>query len=112
MMARTLDLPRLFLTSFRALRTASCIPDQVLSLRRVRVCATVATDRECEAGMRYHPTGLLAALWLIGAAVPAAYAAETEDAFTPLTAVPFNPVTTPVPGTDGKWHFVYELQLA
>jgi hypothetical protein len=38
--------------------------------------------------------------------------AQGKDVFTPLTAVPFTPTTTPVPGTDGRWHFVYELQLA
>lgn len=55
-----------------------------------------------------HLSGLtLAALLVVGG--PPAIA---DDVFTPLAAVPFTPTTTPVPGTDGKWHFVYELELA
>lgn len=34
-----------------------------------------------------------------------------EDAFTPVTVTPLGPSTTPVQGTDGRWHVVYELQL-
>jgi hypothetical protein len=48
----------------------------------------------------------------VAALAGAAPSAHGKDMFTPLTAVPFNPTTTPVPGTDGNWHFVYELQLA
>lgn len=59
--------------------------------------------------MRNYLAGLLAAAWLLGAGLPAG---ATEDVLTPLTAAPFNPTTTPVPGTDGRWHFVYELRLA
>ena len=64
--------------------------------------------------MRQGRTGWLAMALLLGAVLPAAAAetTATEDVFTPLTAVPFNPTTTPVPGTDGKWHLVYELRLA
>lgn len=58
--------------------------------------------------MKKHYLGILGAAWLF-AALPAGAA---EDLFTPLTAVPFQSATTPVPGTDGKWHFVYELELA
>jgi hypothetical protein len=58
--------------------------------------------------MKKHYLGILGAGWLF-AALPAGAA---EDVFTPLTAVPFQSATTPVPGTDGKWHFVYELELA
>ena len=58
--------------------------------------------------MKRHYLILLCAAGLL-AAGSAADAAE--DVFTPLTAVPFNPATTPVPGTDGRWHFVYELEL-
>ncbi|HET6468440.1 MAG TPA: M23 family metallopeptidase [Geminicoccaceae bacterium] len=50
----------------------------------------------------------LAAAFLLGFAAPA----SAGDVFTPLTAVPFEPTTTPVPGTDDRWHFVYELHLA
>ena len=64
--------------------------------------------------MRQGRTGWLAMALLLGAALPAAAAetTATEDVFTPVTAVPFNPTTTPVLGTDGKWHLVYELRLA
>jgi murein DD-endopeptidase MepM/ murein hydrolase activator NlpD len=64
--------------------------------------------------MRRVRAGWLAAALILGVGAPAAAAepAAGEDVFTPLTAVPFNPTTTPVPGTDGKWHLVYELQLA
>ncbi|WP_191058117.1 M23 family metallopeptidase [Geminicoccus harenae] len=58
--------------------------------------------------MKRHYLGLLCAAGLLAAG---AAADAAEDVFTPLTAVPFNPVTTPVPGTDGRWHFVYELEL-
>lgn len=64
--------------------------------------------------MRRRRTGWLTVALLLRAALPAA-ASETaagEDVFTPVTAVPFNPATTPVLGTDGKWHLVYELRLA
>jgi hypothetical protein len=59
--------------------------------------------------MRRRRTGWLTVALLLRATLPAA---AGEDVFTPLTAVPFNPATTPVPGTDGKWHLVYELRLA
>jgi hypothetical protein len=52
---------------------------------------------------------LLGSACLSAAGLPAQ---AEEDVFTPLAAVPFNPTTTPVPGTDGKWHFVYELEFA
>ncbi len=54
-------------------------------------------------------TIVLAAACLAMATMPAPAA---DDAFTPLVATPFGPPATPVPGTDGRWHFVYELQLA
>lgn len=38
--------------------------------------------------------------------------AHGEDRFTPLTALALTPGTTPVLGTDGKLHAVYELELA
>ena len=44
--------------------------------------------------------------------VAAGPTAAADDVFTPLTAMPFLPRTSPVPGTDGKWHLVYELELA
>lgn len=53
-------------------------------------------------------SGLMLAVLLAVGGMPAA----GKDVFTPLTGVPFNPSTTPVPGTDGKCHFVYELELA
>ena len=53
-------------------------------------------------------SGLMLAVLLAAGGPPAV----ADDVFTPLTAVPFTPTTTPVPGTDGKWHLVYELELA
>ena len=58
--------------------------------------------------MRRGQAGWLAATLILGVGAPAAAAetAASKDMFTPLTAQPFNPSTTPVLGTDGKWHFV------
>ncbi len=35
-----------------------------------------------------------------------------KDAFTPVTISTVGPSTMPVQGTDGRWHVVYELELA
>ena len=59
--------------------------------------------------MRLDRFGGLMLAGLFAAGGPPAVA---DEVFTPLTAVPFAPTTTPVPGTDGKWHLVYELELA
>jgi hypothetical protein len=37
--------------------------------------------------------------------------ARAEDAFTPLVARVLSPPATPIPGTDGRVHLVYELEL-
>ena len=59
--------------------------------------------------MKNYGLGMMHAACLLTAMSSAAVA---EDVFTPLTASPFNLTTTPAPGTDGRWHFVYELELS
>jgi hypothetical protein len=68
-----------------------------------------ATGKQEGGMMRTGWIVALAAAWL-GSALPGA--ARAEDTFTPLTATPRGAATTPVLGTDGKLHVVYELDLA
>ena len=46
--------------------------------------------------------GRLSGLMLAVSAAASGPPADADDVFTPLTAVPFTPTTTPVPGTDGN----------
>jgi hypothetical protein len=45
------------------------------------------------------------------AASPAAVPAPAPAVFTPVTVTPLGPAPAPVPGTDGRYHLVYEYEL-